>query len=190
LGKIFTKAGEFTHLALGIKNAKKLKIKESETLQEAIKKISELLDIDVSKEAKTKDKDTVKDALLEIHLDKIIRELPEPKNDNVFKVYSENKKFSPISPYPFAVRDIAVFVPEGVSEKDLNELIEKESGKLLVRKTLFDVFRKEMDRGAKTSYAFRLVFQSHEKTLTEEEINSIMKNITDRMNENSGWQVR
>ncbi|MCA9365303.1 hypothetical protein KC723_00235 [Candidatus Kaiserbacteria bacterium] len=42
-----------------------------------------------------------------------------------------------------------------------------------VRTTLFDEFSKD----GRKSYAFRLVFQSPEKTLTDEEVNNIMEKI-------------
>jgi phenylalanyl-tRNA synthetase beta chain len=93
--------------------------------------------------------------------------------------------------YPFAARDIAVFVPEGVSENDVLNVITHEAGTLLVKHSLFDVFHKQFPDGLKkTSYAFRLVFQSHERTLTDIEINEIMQRITDTMNSKEGWQVR
>ena len=50
---------------------------------------------------------------------------------------------------------------------------------------LFDSFSKE----GRTSYAYRLVFQSYEKTLSDDEINPIMDKINAKISE-LGWQVR
>jgi phenylalanyl-tRNA synthetase beta subunit len=66
------------------------------------------------------------------------------------------------------------------------EIIKKHGGELLVKETLFDEFKK----GDKISYAFRLVFQSFERTLGDAEINKIMENLTKVLNEKSGWAVR
>ena len=56
---------------------------------------------------------------------------------------------------------------------------------------LFDRFEKKQEDGTvKTSYAFRMVFQSFDKTLTDDEVNTIMTNITKIMNSNADWQVR
>ncbi len=52
------------------------------------------------------------------------------------------------------------------------------------------MFTKEIEGVKKASYAFRMVFQSYDRTLTEDEINTVMKNITDTMNSRKGWQVR
>ncbi|MEK7662437.1 MAG: phenylalanine--tRNA ligase subunit beta [Patescibacteria group bacterium] len=95
-------------------------------------------------------------------------------------------RYKHISPYPFALRDIAVFVPKGIKNDAVLKIIEKESGLLLVQKKLFDVFEK----GDKVSYAFNLVFQSHEKTLSDDEVNKIMMGITKKLNGKTGWQVR
>ncbi len=105
-------------------------------------------------------------------------------------------KFKPISQYPFSARDIAVFVPgERHAEEDVLKVIvnslNEEQKKLLVKTTLFDVFTKRKeDEPVKTSYAYRLVFQSTERTLTEEEIAGAMKVITDVLAAQVGWEVR
>jgi phenylalanyl-tRNA synthetase beta subunit len=90
------------------------------------------------------------------------------------------------SQYPFVLRDVAVFVPENVQNATVDELIKKEAGLLLVRTTLFDEFKKE----GKVSYAFRLVFQSQEKTLSDSEVNEIMQKVTNTLNSQEGFQVR
>ena len=51
------------------------------------------------------------------------------------------------------------------------------------------VFKKEIDGVEKTSYAYRLVFQSNERTLTDEDANVIMNAIYTKIAE-LGWQVR
>ena len=112
------------------------------------------------------------------------------------KTNKKGIKFKSISPYPFSARDIAVFVPgERHAETDvLNVIINSltdEQKKLLVRTTLFDVFTKRKDgEPVKTSYAYRLVFQSNDRTLTEEELSSAMKNVTEAMSAQIGWEVR
>ena len=91
-------------------------------------------------------------------------------------------------------RSIAVFIPNEESEKTKNtllEIIKRESADLLVRCDLFDVFTKKKEgEPAQTSYAYRMVFQAKDKTLTEDDINSIMIRITDDMNSREGWKVR
>jgi phenylalanyl-tRNA synthetase beta chain len=88
--------------------------------------------------------------------------------------------------FPFVARDVAVWVPEGVENKEVQKVIKENAGDMVVRgPELFDEFKKE----GKISYAFRLVFQSYDRTLTDAEVNEIMDKINLKIEEN-GWQVR
>ncbi len=186
IGNVFTKKGEELHLAVGVKNIKKTKIKESDELQEVVNSLTTSLG-KIMPEIKGR----IQDSVFEINLDEFLAVLPEPATDYMSEKSSEPVKYQKISAYPFAVRDIAVFTPADTEEKAVRDIIEQEAGILLVRNTLFDVFTKKLPDGtSKISYAFRLVLQSQEKTLTEDEINSIMTRITSSMNACEGWQVR
>ena len=99
---------------------------------------------------------------------------------------SEIKKFQMWSLFPFIARDVAVWVPERVTSAEVLKVIKESMGELVVRgPDLFDEFKK----GNQVSYAFRLVFQSYDRTMTDMEINEVMNKITDKIKEN-GWQVR
>jgi phenylalanyl-tRNA synthetase beta chain len=106
-----------------------------------------------------------------------------------------HKMFSKISAYPFATRDIAILVPgprgqeNTVGEFLINEAIAAVGAKNFVRTTMFDVFTKEFDGIQKTSYAFRIVFQSQTETLKDETIDGAMKKIAEAVVQ-KGWVVR
>jgi phenylalanyl-tRNA synthetase beta subunit len=99
---------------------------------------------------------------------------PEVNSENnlFFKDKSLNEeRFKMWSLYPFITRDIAVWVPNNVDSQLLLNICKEFGGELLVTEPkLFDKFIK----GDRTSYAYRLVFQSYDKTLTDEEINKII----------------
>ena len=106
-----------------------------------------------------------------------------------FQVSSKERSpsFEMWSPFPFIVRDIAVWVPKKVSNTEVMKIIKNSAGELAVRgPELFDQFEK----GNQISYAFRLVFQSYKRTLTDEEVNVIMTKITNKIKKNKAWQVR
>lgn len=99
----------------------------------------------------------------------------------------KNKKFKMWSLFPFIMRDIAVWVPNEVAGSEVLKIIKENIGDLLIKEPeLFDEFKKD----DKTSYAFRLIFQSYDRTLTDMEINEIMIKITNKIKNNDGWQVR
>ncbi|MFA5936863.1 MAG: phenylalanine--tRNA ligase subunit beta [Candidatus Paceibacterota bacterium] len=91
------------------------------------------------------------------------------------------------SMFPFIARDIAVWVPDGIGSNEVCKVIKDNAGSMVVRgPSLFDEFKKDN----KTSYAFKLVFQSYEKTLKDEEVNEVMTKISNKIKEKNGWQVR
>jgi len=96
-------------------------------------------------------------------------------------------KFKMWSAFPFIFRDIAVWMPEGEDPKELKKILIENGTELLIKEPyIFDSFTKE----GKTSYAFRLVFQSYERTLKNEEIDEIITKISHKIKENSSWQIR
>lgn len=119
-----------------------------------------------------------------------IEEHPLTTYDVVMEQYddlpvSNTERYQSFSRYPFIVRDIALWVPSEAKPEEVLGIIKKEAGELLVHSNLFDQFEKN----GKTSYAFRLVFQSFEKTLTDEEANSIMERVAEVL-AHKGWTVR
>ncbi len=82
--------------------------------------------------------------------------------------------YRPFSVYPFITRDVAVWVPKGTEESLIENIIQESAGELLLRLDQFDHFEKE----GRVSYAFRLVFQAMDRTLTDEEVSGIMEKIT------------
>jgi phenylalanyl-tRNA synthetase beta chain len=93
--------------------------------------------------------------------------------------------YTDFSVYPFMTRDVAFWTPGDVSEEEARKEVTGEGDELLVRTDLFDVFEKE----GRTSYAFRMVFQAMDRTLTDEEVNAIMNDVYARI-EARGWEGR
>jgi len=100
---------------------------------------------------------------------------------------SHSRKFKMWSLFPFIARDVAVWVPEGAKSEEVAKIIKENMGDMVIKgPELFDEFKK----GSQVSYAFRLVFQSHDRTLTDLEVNEIMTKIANKIKEKNGWQVR
>mgnify|MGYP003393535164 CR=1 FL=1 len=98
---------------------------------------------------------------------------------------SETERYRAFSRYPSITRDIALWVPADTASEEIRNTIMKSAGNLMVRIDQFDEFKK----GEKTSYAFRLVFQSFEKTLTDDEANAAMNAVYEDVKA-KGWEVR
>lgn len=126
----------------------------------------------------------IKQGKCEIDFDELILGLPAPtayeKNAPL-----PNVTYQPFSIYPAIVRDIAMWVPESTDVKDIEKVLKNNAGELCTRITLFDEFTKD----GRVSYAFRLVFLSYEKTLTDAEIDPYMEKIY-KVIEEAGFEVR
>lgn len=105
--------------------------------------------------------------------------------DSTFSLSHEGQ-YHPFSVYPFALRDVAVWTPEGTEAGDIEKIVRKEAGDLLVRIDLFDEFKKD----GQVSYAFRLVFQAFDRTLSEPELTGLMERVTKALNAEPGYTVR
>ena len=175
IGKVFSKDGEHNSCTVAVSETKGSPA--AAALARAKESIEKALNVFLEVEPP-------KGGILEFDFDKLVAKLPQPDKYEIPE--SPKVIFKPISQYPFALRDIAVFVPEKVMSDEVLGVIKKEGGELLVKERLFDMFKK----GEQVSYAFNLVFQSYEKTLSDEEVNKIMAKITEKLNSKTGWKVR
>jgi phenylalanyl-tRNA synthetase beta chain len=130
--------------------------------------------------------------ILEFDLTSLMETLPEPTSySGLVSQKDSSITYKPFSLFPFVSRDIAVFVPINLTSDSVLDLIKENAGNFLIKTKLFDQFTKKFEDGTqKTSYAFRLIFQSNERTLTGEEVTAIMDKITNVLNSREGWKVR
>jgi phenylalanyl-tRNA synthetase beta chain len=170
LGTVFTNKGEHLSLVLGY----------------------EAITGKASKTALDEDMDALSDIIAKVSHDGSVAEISLENVDleSAGKGYEPKRlilgPFHPYSIYPFALRDIAVWTPNGTEESEVAVLIQKEAGDLLLRMDLFDRFDKE----SKTSYAFRLVFEAPDRTLSDADLDPVMERITSTLNAREGWEVR
>ena len=80
--------------------------------------------------------------------------------------------------YPGSARDLALLVPEGLTAGRVRETILNAGGPLLRECRLFDVYQgSQVPAGYQRSLAYSLLFQSLERTLTEEEVVAALNRI-------------
>ncbi len=122
--------------------------------------------------------------VVEANLSTVLEVLPVPPSYGEF-ISKTPATYKPVSMYPAISRDIALWVGEGEMAATVESTIYQAAGDLCVRLSLFDTFTKD----GRTSYAFRLVFQSFEKTLTDEEIAPHMAAVYEAVQART-WEVR
>ena len=106
-----------------------------------------------------------------------VSDVPEIKEESDYiPVCGELGAYRPFSSYPFIVRDISMWITDSDEARGIVFALFAEHGVgLLQQVQLVDQFTNKEGR---ESLAFRLIFQSFERTLTDNEVNSIMANIT------------
>ena len=109
---------------------------------------------------------------------------------NILKVVEAEKEYRPISKYPSIVRDIAVLVSSKTRVYEVVNIIESAGGSLLIDSDLFDYYEGEQIEEGRKSLAFHLMFQSPNRTLTDGEVDNIMKRIIKNLEKNNEWEVR
>ncbi len=110
--------------------------------------------------------------------------------EKILKLAREELIYQPPSPYPAAVRDLAVLVYRGDKVADVLNVINDAGGKLVRDVDLFDMYEGEEIPKAKKSLAFHIIYQSYEKTLKDSEVDKIQKRIIRALENRRGWEVR
>jgi len=184
VGKVFSKDGESNVLGIVVRHLKK-KRKIEEENKEVMGVLGLVLsEFGLSYEQKGEvifvsgiEVGRVSETIIEINLDKIfsgpdVLVSKDWSPENIY-IQSPSVLYKRSSKYPFVSRDISMFVPSDVESEQVSEMILKNGGDLIVNIYLFDVFEKD----DKKSLAFRLIFQSYDKTLEDGEVNEIMEKI-------------
>jgi len=97
--------------------------------------------------------------------------------------------FKRLSNYPKIERDISFFVDNEVPYEKIEKLIWNSADKLLINVYLFDLYF-DPKKSDKKSLAIRLEFQSYEKTLTAEEVDTRVNKITSALEKEFNIQLR
>ncbi len=121
-------------------------------------------------------------------LDAELKNIPEALAEYENLPLSQTERYQPFSKYPYIVRDLAVWKPEGsygMDEDKIEEQIKAEAGELCVKISRFDRFEKE----GRVSLAYRLIFQSFDRTLTDGEVNAAMECVYGKKKE-QGFEIR
>ena len=110
--------------------------------------------------------------------------------ENFEESNQSDKKFKEISRFPKTSRDIAIVVDSSLHQKEIFEKIKSSGGKYLQNVKLFDLFEGESLGKDKKSFAYRLEFQSSEKTLQDKEIENAIAKILNELKKNFNASLR
>ncbi|OIP23503.1 phenylalanine--tRNA ligase subunit beta [bacterium CG2_30_33_46] len=97
-----------------------------------------------------------------------IKDMLLKKKEKIFKSFSR---------FPKIILDIAIVVDEKILEANIRKEIINSAKGLIIDVELFDVYRGSQVEPGKKSLAYHITYQSNERTLTDEEAESIQSKI-------------
>lgn len=178
IGTVFGATEEAFHVGLAVQTGTEYKAKTDDSLMAAaVAALEAALGIQIAPLHTAP-------GYVEFSLEAILLQLPTPTS---YESYDKPQPvlYQPFSTYPSVSRDVAMWVGEGTQLAAVEQVLRTAAGDLLVRLTHLDTFTKD----GRTSLAFRLVFQSHEKTLDGAEVDACMANVYDAVAQ-AGFEVR
>ncbi len=116
--------------------------------------------------------------VLEINLDKLL-------SKRIGKM-----RFKEISKYPEISKDLAIVVDKNISADEIAKLIKKAAGALLTKIEIFDVYEGGNISKNKRSIAYSLSFGTMDRTLTDDEINSLLSKIVNDLEKKINAELR
>ncbi len=116
--------------------------------------------------------------------------IAELRVEPLFQNHRARTFYAELPRYPGSERDIAVIVDEQTPAGALIETIRGNADERLRDVIVFDLYRgKQVDKGKK-SVALRLTIQDESKTLTDEEIDSLMSGVVTALKNKHGAELR
>ena len=95
----------------------------------------------------------------------------------------EGKRFQPLPKYPAVYRDLSLVVEEHLEAEKVEEAIYQMRQPLIDEVILFDVYQGNPVPQGKKSLAYRIRYQSNDRTLTDDEVNRYHDKIISRLKE-------
>ena len=110
--------------------------------------------------------------------------------ETLMKYAGKKFHFESLPKYPAIERDLALLVDLDVQSADIEKVIQKNGGKHFTGVTLFDVYTGKNIAADKKSLAFRLTFQSKDRTLTDDEADTAFQNIVAAVEKSFAAELR
>lgn len=208
-GKIYTRSGEYEHLALSMTGSRRQDWRENEQLaldfydiKGALQSVCGRLKVkdvtfestDIPWGAKGECANVIKGNTvigMIAKVDDVILQAWGIKGSSVYfgeinmqAIYAQTLSktvFQKISNYPPIVHDISLAVGPGVTFQQIKNIVKKNASKLLIDITFKEEYLGEKIDEGKRGLVFSLHFQSNERTLLEDEVNRDFNRVTDAL---------
>lgn len=116
--------------------------------------------------------------IFEMDMDKLLSYIPEAIS------------YTPIPKFPFIERDIAVVLDESIRAADVIKLIRAYPSEFIEDVSVFDSYRGANIPAGKKSLAFAIRYRATERTLTDEEVEALHKDLVEHITGKTGGEIR
>ncbi len=110
--------------------------------------------------------------------------------DLLSSYYAKDVSYRPFSRYPSIFRDLALMVDKQIPADDISSAIAEYKNSLITEYWLFDVYHGRNVPDDKKSVAYRIKFQSPERTLTDSEVNKVHDKLLNFLQKKLGVALR
>ncbi len=101
-----------------------------------------------------------------------------------------DRHYRPIPKFPYAERDIALVLDEGITAAEVVKFVQKNGGSLLLSVDIFDVYQGDKIPPGKRSLGLRLRYQSMERTLSDREVDKYFRQIINKTTKHFSASLR
>ena len=126
----------------------------------------------------------------------IVRELDKDMSAFVFELDLKElqkrqiPKANALSKFPEVTRDMAIVIDENVTSDEILNNVKKSAGEWLVASRIFDVYQGDAVTKGKKSIALGLTWQHPSRTLSDDEINTIISSCVNTLQEQFNANLR
>ena len=102
----------------------------------------------------------------------------------------DSPKANALSKYPEVSRDMAIVIDEDITSDEILNNVKKSAGEFLVGSRIFDVYQGDAVTKGKKSIALGLTWQHPSRTLSDDEINTIISSCVNALQEQFNANLR
>lgn len=110
--------------------------------------------------------------------------------ETISEFASFKKSYKALPKFPGTDRDIAVVVDESVTVGSIADIFDSQKSSIIESYELFDVYRGSQLGENKKSVAYSVKFRASDRTLTDDEVNSVMENILSELKTKLNAELR
>jgi phenylalanyl-tRNA synthetase beta chain len=110
--------------------------------------------------------------------------------DVLYELSDIERKYKALPKFPAVTRDMALLVDDSVLVQEIENIILKQSGSIVEKIKLFDVYKGKQIPEGKKSIAYSITYRHEDKTLTDEEVSKVHDRIVRTLENKLGAELR